>query len=93
MPARASKKYADGARPAVARGIPVKLVDALIDSIGLDEEQITKDSTLVEDLGMDSLDIVELAMTLEDGGEEISDAVLDHWRTVGDVMKTLEARA
>ena len=50
---------------AADRGIPQRLVDALIDCLGADERTLTLDSRLVEDLGADSLDIVELQLDLE----------------------------
>lgn len=49
--------------------------------------------TLFEDLGMDSLDRVELVMGLEDEFElEIQDEECASWKTVGDVIKFIEAK-
>ncbi len=39
---------------------------ALADHLGVDENEITEDSKLVDDLGADSLDLVELTMDLEE---------------------------
>lgn len=84
--AKTSPKYAPGARPAVERGIPVKLVDALIDTLAIDEEQITADAQLSDDLGADSLDLVEIQMALEKAYHvRIEDEILD-MVTVKDVI-------
>ena len=78
-----SLKYREVTRPAVARGIPVRLVDALIEVAALDEADITRDSKLAEDLGLDEMDLVELGEQLG-----IEDACLD-WVTVGDAMRAI----
>ena len=74
-------------RPAVERGIPVRLVDAILDLTGIDEDQLTIDSKLADDLGMDDLDLVELGQALD-----VEDACLE-WVTVADVMAMLTERA
>lgn len=85
MPRAYVKKPKRDPRPAVTRGIPVQLVDALLEQGQLDnEDAITRDSTLGEDLGLDSLDVVELAMVLEEAYHlgEVHPNDLDRWRTV-----------
>ena len=80
------------ARPAVALGIPARVVDVLLDVLGIDEEEITLDATLMDDLKGDSLDIVELAMAFEEEfGIAISDTVTERWDTgtVQDVLDDL----
>ena len=63
----------------------------LSEQLGFDEEMITE-STSFEDLGADSLDLVELMMSLEEefsisaDEEELTDV-----KTVGDVVKLIEA--
>ena len=43
-------------------------------------------------LGLDSLDHIELLMWIEDEfGIEIPDEVCENWKTVGDVLDTVEA--
>lgn len=91
---KTSEKRAEGSRPAVDAGIPVKVVDALIEVLGLDEGEITMDSTIVDDLGADSLDIVELAITLEESyGRSINDQQVETWEYVRDVVRTVEPAA
>jgi len=62
-------------------------VRALIaQQLNLDENEITRESLLVDDLHADSLDIVELVMSLEEEiGTEISDEELAKLKTVGDI--------
>ena len=45
-----------------------KIKDIIVDKLGIDEEQVTKDATFKDDLGADSLDIAELVMELEEIG-------------------------
>lgn len=84
------------ARPAVERGIPMKVVDALLDVLAVDEELITRDARLVEDLGADSLDVVELQMALEEefGIAPFSDEDAERWEhgTIADVLAALKAK-
>lgn len=67
-------------------------VRALIaQQLNLDENEITRESRLVDDLHADSLDIVELVMSLEEEiGTEISDEELSKLKTVGDIVAYVE---
>jgi len=53
------------------------------------------DLSLAETLGLDSLDRVEFAMTIEeeifDDQVEIPDEEIEGWKTVGDVIASVEA--
>jgi acyl carrier protein len=80
---RTSSKFAPGARVAIERGIPVKVVDTLIDLLAVEEADITFEARLAEDLGADELDVVELAMLLEDAYQvDLGDELVDAW--IGD---------
>lgn len=46
--------------------IETKLVDLLVEELGLERENITMDAKFEEDLEVDSLGVVELLMALED---------------------------
>ncbi len=53
---------------------------------------VTTDSQLIEDLGCDSLDIVDIAVAVEEAlGVDITDAAIDGWCTVGDVIASVSA--
>jgi acyl carrier protein len=89
-----SSKFAPGARVAVERGIPVKVVDTLIDLMAVEETEITHGARLMDDLGADSLDVVELAMELEsvyhvDLGDELVDTWMGNDGTIARVLDDL----
>lgn len=65
-----------------------KLKAIIADKLSVNEEEITMESTFVDDLGADSLDIVELIMALEEELEvEIPDEDAEGFKTVGDVVE------
>ena len=58
------------------------------ENLGVDEADITEESSFKEDLGADSLDLFELVMALEDEyGIDIPTEDLEQIATVGDVME------
>ncbi len=60
--------------------------------LGVEEDAVKLESTIVEDLGADSLDIVELVMALEDEFKiEIPDDQSEKIVTVGDAVAFIEA--
>lgn len=66
--------------------------EMIADSLGVDADIITEESSFKEDLGADSLDLFELVMSLEDEyGLEIPTEDLEQMITVGDVLKYIEA--
>lgn len=65
-----------------------KLKEIIADKLSVNEDEITMESTFIDDLGADSLDIVELIMALEEELEmEISDEDAEGFKTVGDVVE------
>ena len=69
-----------------------KIKDIIVDKLGIDEDQVTKDATFKDDLGADSLDIAELVMELEDEFDmEIPDEEAEKINTVGDAVKYIES--
>lgn len=65
-----------------------KFTELVAEKFGKAPEEISADTTIMEDLGADSLDIVDLLMTLEDDyGVVIPDEEAQELRTVGDVYK------
>jgi len=68
-----------------------KVVSIVAEQLGVREEDITPESSFVNDLGADSLDTVELVMALEDEfGIEIPDEEAEKIATVGDAIKYIE---
>ncbi|MBE7012024.1 MAG: acyl carrier protein [Ruminococcaceae bacterium] len=63
------------------------------EQLGIDESEITMDSSFNDDLEADSLDIVELMMALEDEFKiEISDEDAGKISTIGDVVEYIKDR-
>lgn len=57
------------------------------EQLGLESEEVTSESSIVEDLGADSLDIVELVMALEEEFEmDIPDEDAEKILTVKDAV-------
>jgi acyl carrier protein len=64
----------------------------VIDQLGVEEGQVTKEAKFVEDLGADSLDTVELVMALEEEFKlEIPDDEAEKISTVGQAAEYIEA--
>ncbi|MBS4020905.1 MAG: acyl carrier protein [Dethiobacter sp.] len=68
-----------------------KVKGLISEQLGVDVEELTLESSF-EDLDADSLDIVELVMSLEEEFNlEISDEEVEKIKTVGDVVRYIEA--
>ena len=64
--------------------IEERVVDIVAEQLGVGKDQITRDTSFVNDLGADSLDTVELVMEFEDGFEmSIPDEEAEKIQTVG----------
>ena len=68
-----------------------KIKSILSSQFGIDEDQITENTDVVNDLGADSLDVVEMMMSVEDEfGLMIEDEEMAEMKTVGDVVNYIE---
>lgn len=66
--------------------------DVIVETLACEADQVTMEARLAEDLGADSLASMELVMALEEAtGVTISDDELPNLKTVGDIVKYLEA--
>ncbi|KUO75157.1 MAG: acyl carrier protein [Clostridia bacterium BRH_c25] len=64
-----------------------KVQEKVAEQLGVDAEEVTLESSFIDDLGADSLDIVELLMALEEEFDiEIPDEEAEKLATVGDVV-------
>ena len=71
-----------------------KIKGILIEQLGVNEDEITMDSSLTDDLGADSLDLVELVMALEQEFDiEISDEDAERMKNVGDAVNFIKEKA
>ena len=70
-----------------------KVREIIADKLSISEDEITMDSSFLEDLNADSLDIVELIMALEDELDmEIPDEDAEGFVTVGDVVNFVKSQ-
>jgi len=68
-----------------------KVKEIVAESLGVEAEKITAESSFQKDLGADSLDLMDMVMALEDEyGVEIPTDDLGQLVTVGDVVKYIE---
>ena len=71
-----------------------KVRNVIVDTLGCELENVTMEARLNEDLGADSLDAVELNLALEEAlCAGIADDQLLNMKTVGDIVRYLEAHA
>lgn len=64
-----------------------KVKKIIVEQLGVEEDEITLESSFIDDLGADSLDIVELIMALEEEFDlEIPDSEAEKLQTVGDAV-------
>ena len=69
-----------------------KVKKIVAEQLGANADEITMDSTFIEDLGADSLDVVELVMALEDEFDmEIDEDEAENISTIGDVVEYIKA--
>ena len=68
--------------------------DLIAEQFAIDADEISMDSSFVDDLGADSVDLVELVMAMEeefDSGE-IDEEDLAGLKTVGDCVRYLNSK-
>jgi acyl carrier protein len=67
--------------------IEKRIKEIVAEQLGVDEAQVTNESSFMDDLGADSLDTVELVMALEEEFEiEISDEDAEKIQSVQDAI-------
>ncbi len=70
-----------------------KVRDIIVDTLSCEAEEVTMEASLIDDLGADSLDAVELNIALEEElGISIDDEDRPNMKTVGDIVRYLEAK-
>lgn len=68
-----------------------KLKDIIVDVMGCNPDEITMDTTFVDDLGADSLDIFQIIMGIEEEFDiEIANDAAESIVTVGDAVEQIK---
>ncbi len=68
-----------------------KVKQIIVDKLGVDESEVTRESSFTNDLGADSLDTVELIMEFEKEFDiSIPDEQSENIQTVGNAIDYLE---
>lgn len=68
--------------------------DLIAEQFAIDADEISMDSSFVDDLGADSVDLVELVMAMEEEFDigEIDEEDLPGLKTVGDCVRYLNSK-
>ncbi len=68
--------------------------DLIAEQFAIDADEISMDSSFVDDLGADSVDLVELVMAMEEEFDigEIDEEDLAGLKTVGDCVRYLNSK-
>lgn len=69
-----------------------KIKKIIVDVLNVDENEITMDTTFIDDLGADSLDVFQIIMGLEEEFDiEIPNEQAEKIVTVGDAVEQIKA--
>lgn len=72
--------------------ITAKVIEIIVDKLGVDESEVTPGASFTNDLGADSLDTVELIMEFEKVFDiKIEDDQAQAIQTVGDAIEHISA--
>jgi acyl carrier protein len=68
-----------------------RVIEIVCENLGVNKEQVTRNTSFIEDVGADSLDIVELVMELEEEFDiQIPDEQAEKIKTVGEAIDYIE---
>ncbi|MCI6154759.1 MAG: acyl carrier protein [Bacteroidales bacterium] len=72
--------------------IEAKVIELIVDKLGVDASEVTPSANFASDLGADSLDTVELMMAFEKEFDmQIPDEEAQTIKTVGDAIQYIES--
>ena len=69
-----------------------KLCDLVANQFGVDPDEVTMETSFVDDYSADSIDIVELMMAVEETFHlgEVEEKALENIKTIGDVVEYIK---
>ena len=68
-----------------------KLRDIIVEALNVDENEVTMESTFIDDLGADSLDVFQIIMGIEEEFDiEIPNEEAEKIVTVGDAVEQIK---
>lgn len=68
-----------------------KIRELLLSQFGIDEDQLTPQTDIIDDLGADSLDVMEMLMALEEEyGILVADDDVSELRTIAEITEFIE---
>lgn len=71
--------------------IEAKVKEIIVEQLGVNADQVTREAKMIEDLGADSLDAVELVMAIEEEFEiEVPDEDAEKLENVGNIIDHVE---
>lgn len=77
----------------MAVDIEAKIIEAIVEKLGVEESKVTPNASFINDLGADSLDTVELIMELENRFNiQIPDEDQEKLQTVGDAINYVKSK-
>ncbi|NLL82969.1 MAG: acyl carrier protein [Lentisphaerae bacterium] len=77
----------------MANKLEERVKNIIVDQLGVNAEQVTREASFIDDLGADSLDTVELIMAFEEEfGAEIPDEEAEKLTSVGKVIDYLSSK-
>ena len=70
-----------------------KIISMICEQFDMEPEELSENTSFVDDMGIDSVDVVELVVMLEDefGLDEIPEEDLKQLRTIGDLAAYVSA--
>jgi acyl carrier protein len=70
-----------------------KIKAIIVDQLGVEEEEVTLEASLIDDLGVDSLEIFEIVMSLEEEfGIEIPNEDIENIKTTGEIVRYIQEK-
>ena len=72
-----------------------KIIGMICDQFGMEPEELSENTSFIEDMGIDSVDVVELVVDLETefNMDEIPEEDLKKMRTIGDLVEYVTAHS